>query len=664
MKDIAIRVLRRKLKVAQKEKDGIQLTIGKLKNPSKSLNKLIDCQIVDNSKKGLGYENYNAVLPSYIGNFMPSKPKLSFTSLNEFANKHVDENVKAKSSKEESKATMKKCLEDMLLLGTPKEEKSKGYVKKSVFLVFGLTFCRKSKEKCITYYCWVNVNVVEEQFWSTVVAKTINGKAQIHARVDGKKIIISEASIRRDLQFAEEEGVDFLPNSTIFEQLASMGKPTRKVTKVPQPSDPIEHVANEAVHKELGDSLVRAATTASSLEAEQDGGDINRTQSKATPNESSSQETNSGGGPRCQKAMGDTIAQTRFESASKHSNDSLLAREKTMTTQANEIDSLKRRVKKLKRKSKSRTHKLKRLYKERKIDDIDDDEDITLVSVPNDADKEMFDADKDLGGEEIKGVVIQESSESTTTTTTFFVKQKSQDKGKGIMVEELMKPKKKDQIRLDEEVALRLQAKFNKEERLTIERAQKELESNIALIKTWDDVQAKINVDHQLAKRLQEENNKREELVQESTKKQKVEDVKETTELKRFDREDLEDLYKLVKARYGSTRPLKELNFLLWVDLKTMFEPHVKDEAWKRQQGYKVLEWKLYESCEVHSLRMQSMHIYMLIEKKYLLTPSRITDMLNKKFQIDYQSKMAYQLLKLITKQLKKSMKCLEASSW
>ncbi|GKG35089.1 hypothetical protein Tco_0440243, partial [Tanacetum coccineum] len=53
----------------------------------------------------------------------------------------------------------------------------------------------------------------------------------------------------------------------------------------------------KAVHKELGDSLVRAATTASSLEAEQDRGNINKTQSKATPNESSSQGTNSGGGP-------------------------------------------------------------------------------------------------------------------------------------------------------------------------------------------------------------------------------------------------------------------------------------------------------------------------------------------------------------------------------
>ncbi|GJY52702.1 hypothetical protein Tco_0443549 [Tanacetum coccineum] len=54
---------------------------------------------------------------------------------------------------------------------------------------------------------------------------------------------------------------------------------------------------DEAVHKELGDSLVRAATTASNLEAEQDSGNIIKTRSKATPNESSSLGTTSGGGP-------------------------------------------------------------------------------------------------------------------------------------------------------------------------------------------------------------------------------------------------------------------------------------------------------------------------------------------------------------------------------
>ncbi|GKA78908.1 putative ribonuclease H-like domain-containing protein [Tanacetum coccineum] len=56
-------------------------------------------------------------------------------------------------------------------------------------------------------------------------------------------------------------------------------------TKIPQSSGPPVMVGDEAVHKELGDRMERAATTASSLEAEQDSGNINRTQSMATLNE-------------------------------------------------------------------------------------------------------------------------------------------------------------------------------------------------------------------------------------------------------------------------------------------------------------------------------------------------------------------------------------------
>nr|GEV65291.1 uncharacterized mitochondrial protein AtMg00810-like [Tanacetum cinerariifolium] len=41
---------------------------------------------------------------------------------------------------------------------------------------------------------------------------------------DGKEIVITESSVRRDLQLADEEGIDCLPNSTIFEQLALMGR--------------------------------------------------------------------------------------------------------------------------------------------------------------------------------------------------------------------------------------------------------------------------------------------------------------------------------------------------------------------------------------------------------------------------------------------------------
>ncbi|GJR62967.1 hypothetical protein Tco_1505129 [Tanacetum coccineum] len=501
-----------------------------------------------------------------------------------------------------------------------------------------------------------------EQFWSIVKVKTVNGEVQLQALVDGKKIIVTEASVRRELQLNDEEGTDCLPNATIFEELVRMGfvqvfldkqfegmqshkriyvtpshtkkifrnmrrvrkgfsgrdtplfptmmvqaqeelgegsanptdphhtptiiqpstsqphkkqrlrRPKRKDTKIPQFSGPTNNVADEVVNEEMDDGL-------------------------ATPNEPSSPGTSSGGGPRRHETMGDTIAQTGFENVSKTSNDSLLAGvntprsdedrlklnelmefctklqqrvldlENTKTAQAQEITSLKLRVKKLEKKGGSRTHKLKRLYKVgrsarvissdeaslgdqedaskqgRKIDDIDKDAEITLVHETQGryGDEEMFDTgvldgdevlaepevtikDVNLSVDEVtlaqalaalksakvqeKANVVEEPSESITTTPTLTTttaattitavstrprakglviheeeqattptvssqqpsQVKAQDKGKGIMVEEPVKMKKKDQISLDEELAFKLQAE--EEERLAREKAQ------------------------------------------------------------------------------------------------------------------------------------------------------------------------------------------------
>nr|GEY16701.1 hypothetical protein [Tanacetum cinerariifolium] len=93
-------------------------------------------------------------------------------------------------------------------------------------------------------------------------------------------------------------------------------------------------------------------------------------------------------------------------------------------------------------------------------------------------------------------------------------------------------PKKKYQIRLDEEVALKLPAEFDEEERISRERAKKEQEANIALMKHG--VIFKKRLIHQ--NRVGERKRKREgeELIQESTKIQKVEDDKEKAELKQI----------------------------------------------------------------------------------------------------------------------------------
>ncbi|GKE27933.1 hypothetical protein Tco_1443317, partial [Tanacetum coccineum] len=306
----------------------------------------------------------------------------------------------------------------------------------------------------------------------------------------------------------------------------------RKDTEVPQPSGPTTNVADEAANEEMNDSLVRAATTASSLEAEQDSGNINKTQSKATLNEPSSSGTSSGGGPKRQETIGDTIAQTSLKLQELMAlcttlQSRVLKLETTKTTQANEIASLKRRVKKLEKKNKSRNHKLKRLYKVglsarvessgdeeslgedaskqgRRITDIDDDEDITLVNDQIDADAEMFDVDtltalKSVKVQE-KGDVIKEPSVPVSTVTA-STKDSAATKTtatiptprKGIVFQEpgttttTISPQQPSQ----------LQAEFDEEVRLAREKVEKEQEANVALTEEWDDIQAKIEADHE-----------------------------------------------------------------------------------------------------------------------------------------------------------------------
>ncbi|GJV22508.1 hypothetical protein Tco_1371528 [Tanacetum coccineum] len=92
-----------------------------------------------------------------------------------------------------------------------------------------------------------------------------------------------------------------------------------------------------------------------------------------------------------------------------------------------------------------------------------------------------------------KGLFIHEQEQAPTSTISL------KDKDKGIMVEEPLKMKKKDQISFDEQEAIKLQAKFDKEERLAREKDK----ANVALTEEWDDIQAKIDADYQLAQRLQ-----------------------------------------------------------------------------------------------------------------------------------------------------------------
>ncbi|GJX54132.1 hypothetical protein Tco_0282501 [Tanacetum coccineum] len=446
-----------------------------------------------------------------------------------------------------------------------------------------------------------------EQFWATTKVKIVNGEKQLQALVDKKKVIITETSIRRDLNLEDANGIDCLPNATIFAELARMGyeKHSQKLTfykafftpqwkflihtilqclsakttawnefnnenkflmypifvqvfldkqvgdmsthddiyvtpshtkkvfanmkregkdfsrrvtplfptmmeqaqedmgKGSASSVPTGDVVDEAVCKEWDDRLVRAATTASSLGAEQDNGNIIKTQSKTRP-ERVSKQSNDLPLSRVNtlRSGEDRLKLRELMELSTKLHERVIDLENSKTTQALVESS----------EDKGLGDQEDASKQWRKIVDIDDDAEITLVDETQgrNNDDDMFDIN-DLEGDEVivesdvvtkkkddevnvvkgvstagddvsvsaatithveltlaqtlveiktskpnaKGITFKESSESATTTMP-TIPIPSKDKGKGKM-EEIEKPiKKKEQIRLDEELARKL----------------------------------------------------------------------------------------------------------------------------------------------------------------------------------------------------------------
>ncbi|GJT59126.1 hypothetical protein Tco_1002659 [Tanacetum coccineum] len=437
---------------------------------------------------------------------------------------------------------------------------------------------------------------------TTIKAKTVNGELQLQALVDGKKIIITELTVRRDLQLKDAEGVDGLPNATIFEQLALISlktttwnefsstmasaiiclainqkfnfskfifeimlknldnvgkflmyprKPKRKDTQVPQSSIPSDNVADEAVYKELDDSLVRAATTASSLEAER----VNKLEKKDRSRthklkrlykvglsarvESSRDEEDLGEdvseqGRRIHDIDADKDITLVNDDNEIFDVDALAGEEvfvaeqsenvveevvdmidaaSTIPVSATIITDVQITLAQVLAELKSAKPKADKVVIQEPehvgIHDIDADEDITLVNDDN----EIFDVDalacKEVFVAKKSGNVVEEvvdvieaasiilASSATITDVEITLAQalaelkSTKPKADKVMIQESedVKPMKRlEQIRLDEELAFKLQAEEEEEERLAREKAQQIEEANIA----WDDVQAKI----------------------------------------------------------------------------------------------------------------------------------------------------------------------------
>ncbi|GJX31434.1 hypothetical protein Tco_0241289 [Tanacetum coccineum] len=409
--------------------------------------------------------------------------------------------------------------------------------------------------------------------------------------------------------------------------------------------------------------------------------------------------------PSAKKPLGDTISQTRFENVSTQSLNPMLAKvtslqngvedSLTKTTQDDEIVSLKRKgLRAFTEKMRSQeslmgksTHKVgmsrkvesskdeeglgEDASKQGRINAVDADDEITLVSVQDDADAEMFDVgtltgDEVLVEQEVAAKCVNLTIDEVTLAQVLAALKSVKPKvlfslpartypttpatiltpRKGIVITELGTPTitRSSQQPSQAKIALKLQADIDEEERIARAEEEKIDEANIAWVgtfkqkkttrlsskradkrkKAWKGREGedgtkpptknstkkdcltylkkheRVNMfmDFRAGEELENEEEVVIDVVPLATKSPKIVDWKIHKEgkksyyqiirfdeksqmcrifsqmIKSFNREDLEDLYKLVKARYGSTRQVEDLDLVLWNDLKTMFEPH------------------------------------------------------------------------------------------
>ncbi|GJR76153.1 hypothetical protein Tco_0088518 [Tanacetum coccineum] len=101
LRDNALNEYKMNLEKAEKERDQLKQTLKKFQNSSKSLNNILESQVIDKFKTGLGYDaataaspivesfvnltdksgsdkGYHSVPPPLTGNFIPRKPDLTF----------------------------------------------------------------------------------------------------------------------------------------------------------------------------------------------------------------------------------------------------------------------------------------------------------------------------------------------------------------------------------------------------------------------------------------------------------------------------------------------------------------------------------------------------------------------------------------------------------
>nr|GEV45199.1 retrovirus-related Pol polyprotein from transposon TNT 1-94 [Tanacetum cinerariifolium] len=254
LRDKAITELRQKFEKAKKERDDLKLTLEKFKGSSKNLSRLLDTQQSDKSKTGLGYDSqgvdsqvlenqvndkyntskgYHAVPPPYTGNYMHLKPDLVFAD-EHVVSKSVTSPLDIAKSKVKTSETKLKNVSALIIEDWVSDSEDEDEIKTKSKQIKP-SFAKEKFVKSTEHVKSPRISVKQEesnmqtkyprktnqsprvsptiytscikQFWTSAKVKTVNEDVRLQALVDGKKVILNEASIRRDLRLDDAEEI-------------------------------------------------------------------------------------------------------------------------------------------------------------------------------------------------------------------------------------------------------------------------------------------------------------------------------------------------------------------------------------------------------------------------------------------------------------------------
>ncbi|GJZ18390.1 retrovirus-related pol polyprotein from transposon TNT 1-94 [Tanacetum coccineum] len=314
-----------------------------------------------------------------------------------------------------------------------------------------------------------------------------------------------------------------------------------KVTELPQTSEPIPNVPDEAVYEECDDRVERTTTTAVGLDAEQA----------------------SGGSPRCQEAIGGSIAQTRSERVPTPPRDSPLPRVHTLGSDEGSM-TLQELTVLLSTLSQEKFGKLGGNFKQTKQAKVLADAAKTNVNTYT---KRRKVVSTGSGGISTAKELVSTAGASMPVSTASMVQEVNisipspvvvKDKGKGKMEEyedEHTKRTKlqQEQERLGHEAVVRLQEELDEEERQRMARVHEATQSFTK--EEWENIRVRVEANEELSRRLQaEERNKYNEVNQAKMLHMGSHTLQQ---LKRYSFDELKELFETTMKNVNTFVPME-----------------------------------------------------------------------------------------------------------